>query len=231
LAPDSTRVRLDSAFAAYQPRNDKVIKMVRKIVSKTNFKIMVMGDRVSQLDYLYNTLSEKGVDVSRLYSKYKKAKNARVMVVGVKMGSTGFDEKTALEDWDGLRVDLLIMLIATYKSEQPVGRALRSENPKVIQILDKHRWIVNTWKENVKWFQSRNAEILEETGWDEVTQLVIDEFKDGNNEDALMIGGGEEDSQIPEASKAKSKGKEKATDEKEVRIALVHHDPKRVGHM
>ena len=228
IAPDSSRVRLESALAALQPRNDKIIRLIRKIVSKTGFKCAIVGDRVTQLDYIYTTLQEKGIDVGRLWGKDKIAKNARVLVGGIKKIGTGWDEKSGVKDWDGERVDLLFMIISTAKMEQVSGRVFRSDNPKIIQILDDHRWFDNTWKENVKWFESREGDIQDKGTWEEIAQMLIEEGKADSGKEELIIGGGENEvaPEVPDKP-CSSKKKEVETD---IRIQIVKKEAKRVGH-
>ena len=228
IAPDSSRVRLESALAALQPRNDRIIKLIRKIVSKTGFKCAIVGDRVTQLDYIYTTLQEKGIDVGRLWGKDKIAKNAKVLVGGIKKIGTGWDEKSGVKDWDGERVDLLFMIISTAKMEQVSGRVFRSDNPKIIQILDDHRWFHNTWKENVKWFESREGDIQDEGSWDEITQMLIEEGKADSGKEELIIGGGENEV-APEVPDKPSSSKKKEV-ETDIRIQMVKKETKRVGH-
>jgi len=173
-----TRVNLESRIAAFQERNDKAILLVRKLVHKTSFKIAVVGDRVAQLEYIQNELDEKGVDVSGLYGKLKNAENARVLVMGIKKCGIGFDEKM-IKGWDGKRIDLMIILISTYKMIQTLGRALRASQPYIVQLIDKDkkRWFIKTWDENVKIYKEMMGEIQEECDWKSVFERLEDEDK------------------------------------------------------
>ena len=158
VPPDSTRVSLESAISKIEERNEKVVKFVRKIAEKTNFKILLCGDRVEQLTYFFERLKDYGVDVSRLFgAKDKKAEDAKVLVCGIKKAGAGWDQSSGVINWDGVRVDLLIMVISTYKIVQILGRVQRALDPYVVQLIDDHRWFQATFEDNCKEYEEKRS--------------------------------------------------------------------------
>jgi hypothetical protein len=73
----------------------------------------------------------------------------------------GFDDKNLCENFDGERLDLLI-LGAFYKEEieQSAGRVMRSDAPEVIDIVDNHPSLNKHSKTRDKWFKSRNGQVM-----------------------------------------------------------------------
>ncbi len=127
-------------------------------------KILIMSRRKEHVQILEKTLIQDGEKVSSMYGTKKNYNDARVLIGTVSKIGTGFDEKALCNDFNGHRIDLLI-LTCSIKSlellEQVVGRAFRSKKPTVIHLIDNNNISKSHWKGALRWYKSRQGEITE----------------------------------------------------------------------
>jgi superfamily II DNA or RNA helicase len=146
-----------------EQRNTQIIDM---IMSNLRFKILVMTRRVEHVEILYGSLKQLGVSVDYMAGSKKKTYNDSNVLIGTtdKLG-TGFDEEAACEDYNGTRIDLLIIVVSIKSQgllEQVAGRCFRSEFPQIIHFVDdEDRGITERhWTESSQpWYTSRNGKI------------------------------------------------------------------------
>lgn len=169
-----TRVNLETKLAYLPERNKEIIDFIEYVHNNTGFKLAVVGDRVDQLSWLYDECIERDLDVSGLWGKRKIVDNSRILILGIKKGGTGFDEKVAIEDWDGKRIDLMLFTISTYKIIQVLGRALRANHPILIQMIDKDRkkWFWKTWLDNVNTYEEMEGKVQDECDWISIRDII-----------------------------------------------------------
>ena len=141
-------------------------KMILKIVKDNpSFKILIMTRRVSHVEILYTVLKNSGESVDYMSGNKKSYKDSRILVGSIQKIGTGFDEKSLCPDFNGRRIDMLI-LANTIKNdallEQVVGRAFRSDFPHIIHLVDDIDIIKYAhWKVAENWYISRNGTIQE----------------------------------------------------------------------
>lgn len=127
-----------------------------KIVLLTAFEIHV--------DILVGLCKILGLDVARYCGSQDTYENARILIGTTKKIGVGFDEKNKCATFDGIRIDLLVLVCSTKQEEavaQFTGRTFRAEFPNVIHFVDKDKRIQgNHWPHAKKWYEKSKGEIL-----------------------------------------------------------------------
>lgn len=176
---EKTRVFLETCLALHPERNEKIAIFLCRLAMETNFKIAVMANRTEQIDLLYQDLLDSGISVSRLRGNDKNPENSRVLIGDIRKMGIGFDDKTAVKNWDGKRIDLIVYLISTYKLEQSIGRS-RAPRPYAIHLVDRHRWFLKSYKDNCKWYQEHlegdgSFREIEGDPWEKIVEVLATE--------------------------------------------------------
>jgi superfamily II DNA or RNA helicase len=151
-------VSIINSIANYSKRNEFIVKLIEKNVRKHR-EIMVLSERVSQLNELYTVLS-KTMKVSRNYSKYREYSdsNNSVVLASYSMASEGLN----ITDLDTLI--LATPIASKTKLIQSVGRIQRSETKSkiVYDIIDPvMEYQYYKRKRIYKTFESKIDEIVE----------------------------------------------------------------------
>ena len=151
-------VSIINSIANYSKRNEFIVKLIEKNVRKHR-EIMVLSERVSQLNELYTMLS-KTMKVSRNYSKYREYSdsNNSVVLASYSMASEGLN----ITDLDTLI--LATPIASKTKLIQSVGRIQRSETKSkiVYDIIDPvMEYQYYKRKRIYKTFESKIDEIVE----------------------------------------------------------------------
>lgn len=176
---EDTRGFLETCLSLHPERNEKISILLCRLALETDFKIAVMANRSEQIDILYQELLDSGVSVSRLRGNDKNPENSKVLIGDIKKMGIGFDDKMAVRNWDGKRINLVVYLLSTYKLEQSIGRS-RAPRPYAIHLVDNHKWFHNSYKDNHIWYE----EHLEGDGafrdvegdpWNSIVETLIKE--------------------------------------------------------
>lgn len=159
-SPDWSKITLQQAQS--EKRNLLIEQLIQ---CNMNAKILVLTWRSkSHAIPLAQSLKMKGYNVDYMAGTKKTYHDSHILIGTIKKIGTGFDEKSACEDYNGTRINLLI-LVGSTKSvellEQIAGRAFRSDFPQIIHFVDDCSISVNHWKKSVPWYVSRNGEIYE----------------------------------------------------------------------
>ena len=115
-------------------------------------KIAIMTTRVSHAERLHDLMQERGASVGLLCGN-RRSYTACDIVIGTisKMG-TGFDEKSACSDFDGRRINCLLLVVSTKQIEQPAGRAFRSSQPHIVHFVDRGGIFRRHMEECMRWY-------------------------------------------------------------------------------
>ena len=136
--------------------------MIRDIcrLRSTN-KIMILVQFQEHVEELLKLLKEAGENVDTFYASADSYINCRILIATFSKAEMGFDDKNLCENFDGQRLDLLI-LGAFYKGEieQSAGRVMRSDAPEVIDLVDDHNSLRKHSAVRDKFFKSRNGRIM-----------------------------------------------------------------------
>ena len=146
------------SLAENEKRNEMICNICRL---RQNNKIMILVYLREHVETLERMLKEYGENVATFYAKKDSYSNCRILVATYSKAEMGFDNKNLCENFDGERLDLLI-LGAFYKEEieQSAGRVMRSDAPEVIDIVDNHPSLFKHSKTRNKWFESRNGRVM-----------------------------------------------------------------------
>lgn len=136
--------------------------MIRDICRlRQNNKIMILVQFQEHVEELLRLLKEVGENVDTFYASADSYINCRILIATFSKAEMGFDDKNLCENFDGHRLDLLI-LGAFYKGEieQSAGRVMRSDAPEVIDIVDDHNSLRKHSGVRDKFFKSRAGQIM-----------------------------------------------------------------------
>jgi superfamily II DNA or RNA helicase len=153
--PDWTKIV--NEISQNEKRNNFIIELIRR---NPGYKILVLTWRVNHARYLHGKLIELGEDCSILVGAMQSYTNARILIGSSSKIGTGFDEKMACPDYDGTRIQMLL-LVGSTRSEavltQLVGRAFRSDFPIIVVFVDKGTIAERHWRIQKKWFLSKGG--------------------------------------------------------------------------
>lgn len=138
----------------YDDRTNQIILAIIK-----NFptkKILILTKETKHIDVLFDLINSENLAVSKFYGDMTTYKNNLILIGTPGKLGTGFDEATFSEDFDGHRLEVLILTSTIRKFntlEQNIGRVLRSEGPIVFTLVHndgifKKHWELMTW-----WFE------------------------------------------------------------------------------
>jgi len=182
---DWTSLQYDLFFSAH--RNYCLLRTLEDAV-KSNHKVLVLTAYTGHVDLLMLLLADAGIAASRFDGSRKSYTNARVLVGNTKKVGVGFDEKSHCEDFDGERIDLLVLACSTKQFEvlqQYVGRVVgRASMPSVIHLVDDDTRIKGThWRVARTWYEE-NLGRIRDRKW---TDLVPDAWNTRHTEHARAI--------------------------------------------
>lgn len=154
---DWASVNREKAFS--EARNTLIHNMV---MSNLSHKILVLTLMKEHSTIIHESLIEAGVNSSIMIGLKKSYSDANVLVGTISKLGTGFDELSACIDFNGVRIDTLI-LVASIKSlsliTQIMGRVFRSDNPTVIDLCDEMPTLHKHHKIRNKWYEENGASI------------------------------------------------------------------------
>jgi superfamily II DNA or RNA helicase len=157
--PDYSKV-LD-AQVENEARNGLIYDLVEQ---HANDKILIMCKYVKHVKKLYEELKRRGKSVDYMAGTKSKYNDSQILIGTISKIGTGFDEKAACDDFNGFRINVVI-LACSIKSigllEQVAGRGFRSDFPQIYYLIDENTIIQNHWRGAVPWFKSRNGTIKE----------------------------------------------------------------------
>lgn len=154
-----------SAFCNAQSANEERNTMILDIIRRNpEFKILVLTWRADHVDLLEGAISKMGISVDKMSRNKKRYSDSQVLVGTISKIGTGFDEKAACDNFNGFRINLLL-LVGSMRSvqllEQVAGRCFRADFPQIIYFVDQTKISENHWKVAQPWFKSRNGTIYE----------------------------------------------------------------------
>ena len=142
-------------------RNEQTLGLC---VTNPQKKICIMGWREEHINGLATKLRDLGENVDTMTGSKREYKNSRILCGTISKIGTGFDEANACEDYDGTRIDLLIM-VGTMNNEvlieQTAGHCFRANFPSIIYLIDNNKVAHKHWSVAEEWFVSRNGTVKE----------------------------------------------------------------------
>jgi superfamily II DNA or RNA helicase len=158
---DWTALQYDLFFS--HERNYCLIRTLSDAV-EAGHKVLVLTAYTGHVDLLMLLLEDAQIEASRFDGQRKSYTNARVLIGNTKKVGIGFDEKSHCEDFDGERIDLLVLACSTKQFEvlqQYVGRVVgRAEMPSVVHLVDEDNRIKGShWRVAKSWYESNKGHI------------------------------------------------------------------------
>lgn len=143
------------SLAASKERNEFASNLICKLVEDGN-KVLVMTSLVEHAETLASILADKKLfPVSTIFGKISSYTDAKVLVASMSKAGTGFDEVFACQDWQGVRLNSLVLMtsVASFAPMvQIFGRVFRALDPKIYYFVDKMEFIERKhWKEAKKY--------------------------------------------------------------------------------
>ena len=143
---------------AFDPkRNASIINLIEK---NKNYKIMVLSWSKLHVDFLTDMLRMRGESVDKLVGNKSTYIDSRVLVGSISKISTGFDSKNVAINFDGVAINMLLLVGSTKAYNlhvQSIGRVFRSNNPVIIDFVDDNRISKNHWNHRRKNYESMNC--------------------------------------------------------------------------
>ena len=167
-------------IAECKNRNDFIISLLNPLINK-NRNILILTERISQVNYFYDTIVETNIaTVGKYIGKMKQEQldqslTCRILVGTYNMIEEGFDCKT---------LDTLIMATPKVNIEQSVGRILRKQEsertiiPLIIDICDQFCNFNRKGKNRITFYNKHNYTIQkfdvdDNNGKKNITETVI----------------------------------------------------------
>lgn len=144
-------------------RNSYIIDFVKQ---NLQFKILILTWRKGHAKLIHEKLNSDGIKTAIMAGTTTSYSDSKVLVGTISKIGTGFDEKSACQDFGGERINLLIMVGSTKSEsiiEQTLGRVFRSTDPYIVFFNDDVGTIRNHYSILKKWAtqSGRNANIFD----------------------------------------------------------------------
>lgn len=147
-----------------EPRNQIIVDIVKK---NPDHKILILSARTEHVKKLKEMLlADPGVgSVDTFFGNKKGYKDSRVLIGTISKIGTGFDEKSACEDFSGKRINLVILATSIKDEgllEQNIGRGFRCEFPLIYDLVDKNATLRNHYYIRHRWYLSKDGDVENE---------------------------------------------------------------------
>jgi len=142
-------------------RNQRILELVKR---NQDWKILILTAENAHGFLLHRLLIDQAIDNDFYLGKKKSYRDSSVLIGTVPKIGTGFDEANSCDNFNNREIDLLIVT-TSYRDpsvvEQYVGRVLRSDNPRVIYLLDDHPVNQKHFMIAHKWLISRGGKVTQ----------------------------------------------------------------------
>lgn len=146
---DYTKLR--RSLVENDERNDIILELVDLRISEGR-KILILTFLEQHVMALYELLKDK-YTCDWMCGKKRNYNNCQVLIAGMKKAGRGFDEEGLCKDWDGTRIDCLI-LADSVNSEtlltQYIGRVFRTDGSQVDFLVDDDETRRKHWDEGAE---------------------------------------------------------------------------------
>jgi len=145
-------------------RNLLIVKLTRRLLSYGR-KIFILTGRKRHVTILQELLSQVKVNCAARTRERRHYADSSVLISNIHLSGTGFDEVNFCKNFNGARIDTIILATSIANPElleQTVGRAFRVDDPMVIHLLDKDSTATRQWREEAQpWYLTYDANIIE----------------------------------------------------------------------
>jgi hypothetical protein len=173
-------IQWDSVQKCYDDmveRNGLILKLV---IDNPLEKILILTLHQEHAENIHAWLLEYKQQASIMCGNRKSYHDARVLVGTFSKLGRGFDEEAACQDWNKIRLSLLIFAASTKQVEQYAGRVFRSKQPKILDLVDKFRNNKDHYRVRETWYKERGGIIIERKPekpiiWQEILAELIEQ--------------------------------------------------------
>ena len=170
--PDTTAMGPDWTSMCYELATNSgrnlILMDILKVYSPNN-KILVLTNYAAQVELINTLCGDYGLKSTTYYGNKKSYTGADILIGTVNKCGTGFDEKQTCVDFDGIRINLLVLICSVKKFEaliQYLGRAFRAKFPSVIHLTDNHPVLKRHLRLNKQTYKNSKGVITEIDEWE-----------------------------------------------------------------
>lgn len=183
-------------FDSIPERNTLIFNIV---MNNLHQKILIAFKHVDSAKRFHAWLSEVlpryGCTCALLAGNAKSYEDANVIVATVAKCGIGFDERESATNFNGKRINMLILPNSILNNEQIYGRAGRADMSVIVEFADKNKNIKSHLNKKRKWTESRGGIILELKEnevfcWEQIKERMISTYV---NRDKIVIEESAED--------------------------------------
>lgn len=153
-------------------RNKILVNLIHRCVQQGD-KIMVISGREKHPKKVCEVLTKNGIQCDFLTGKKKGYKDSQVLVGTIDKTGEGFDEATFCKDYNGKRINVII-IFNSFKSivrlQQCIGRS-RDQFPTVYHFVDSDTIIYRQWLGLRKYYLSSSCKVraeLTDMSWNQI---------------------------------------------------------------
>jgi superfamily II DNA or RNA helicase len=153
--------KLLNQVADFEPRNIKIMEIIDEYAKDPDRFILVLSDRISQLEWIEKALNEWHIKYEHGYyiggmkqSKLdENADRCQILLATYQMAAEGFSVK---------KLNTVVLATPRKNVEQSTGRIFRQriderkKAPHIIDIIDSHNMLVNRWYNRSKFYKECN---------------------------------------------------------------------------
>jgi len=148
--------KLLNQVAEFEPRNLKIISLIDEYVINPNRFILILSDRISQLEWIEDKLKGKGYSSGYYIGGMKQsvldenAEKCQILLATYQMASEAFSVK---------KLNTVILATPRKNVQQSTGRIFRQriderkEAPHIIDIIDSHECHKRRWFVRLKFYK------------------------------------------------------------------------------
>ena len=155
--------KLLNQVAEFEPRNKKIMEIIKEYAKDPNRFILVLSDRISQLEWFAEALNETkyihGYYVGGMKQKVldENAEKCQILLATYQMCAEGFSVK---------KLNTIVLTTPRKKVEQSTGRIFRERideravPPHIIDIIDSHECHKRRWYLRQKFYKDCEYKII-----------------------------------------------------------------------
>lgn len=150
---------VNQSLADNPTRNQMIVETVKVNPDR---KILILCWLKDHALHLAELISQHGIKVAVMVGAMKTYSDSQVLIGTVGKIGTGFDEKMACPDFQGQRIDMLILAASTKSANlltQMAGRVFRAAMPDIVDIVDELPSLERHFKRRLKWYIKHQAQI------------------------------------------------------------------------
>ena len=181
--------KLLNQVAEFETRNQKIMKVIDEYAQDSNRNILILSDRISQLEWFEKALNEwsskykHGYYIGGMNQKVldENAEKCQILLATYQMCSEGFSVK---------KLNTVILATPRKNVEQSTGRIFRQRMderkvaPHIIDIIDSHAMLTNRWYIRNRFYKKCEYTIQH---IDKPKKVVKDKEEEENNNETFLF--------------------------------------------